>query len=818
MPKKHFAIVEKYCLDCHDSATAKGEFDIENLSFEISKDVQTADHWQKVLNALNSGEMPPEKKPQLTAEEKSGFLEDLSLQMVTARNALSDSGGQIPLRRLNRREYANTIESLLGVRPDVSNLPDDQASVAGFDTAGASLFMSSDQIEQHLETARGALRLAIVAKPQRPSETIRIEPEDTYLPKYSMLAVERLDTAKRYYNWRAAGGTDEIAKEYGFLDGWQADRNLNNFKESYPPLEKWLSAPENRTGAAMMITIKEGFTPMVLPRLREWQPGAYIIRIRAAAYQEDPVRFRYLEFVRKEGQSVTGLGWRKVSALLHKPEIIEFTFDHAPGLDANYQIQKRSHMDRGDKNLEAEYRKENRYGTPWGVWVDWFELEGPLPTEPTKFIASILGVRAESQTEDEHARQVLEGFAERAFRGAALDPGYRDQLVARYQGQRAKGLIFAEALIEPMAIVLSSPSFLYMVEPSHGDSPQKLSDRELAVRLSYFLWSEPPDEELSRLAKNGELADAGVLRQQTARLLADARADRFVRGFVHQWLELERLDMFQFDGRQFPTFDNAVRANAREEVFQWVHQLMQERLPLRLLLKSDFAIVNDLMADYYGIPGVAGHEFRRVPVKGDSLRGGLLGTAAILAMGSDGQRSSPVERGAWVLRKLLNNPPPPAPPNVPMLSRFDGTPLGARELAKAHQEEPQCAQCHQKIDPVGLGLENFDAAGLWREVETVSLGEGRKAKHTEFAIDPSGQLPGGKKFADFLGLRDAVATSGADFEAGFTEALIAYALGRPFGFSDQLLAEDILRQARSKGGDMSQFIHALIQSKTFQTK
>ncbi len=213
-----------------------------------------------------------------------------------------------------------------------------------------------------------------------------------------------------------------------------------------------------------------------------------------------------------------------------------------------------------------------------------------------------------------------------------------------------------------------------------------------------------------------------------------------MRGFVHQWLEMERLGMFQFNGVQFPTFDNAVRECAREEILQTVHTMLDEKLPLRTLLKADYVVVNDLLAVYYGLPDVQGHEFRKVKLPERSMRGGLLGTAAILAMGSDGLGTSPVERGAWVLRHLINDPPPPAPANVPQLSRLDGEVLSARELQRAHQEQPQCAQCHQKIDPIGFSLENFNAAGLWRDVETITIGK-RKANRTkEFSIDPSGRL------------------------------------------------------------------------------
>ncbi|MEM7316649.1 MAG: DUF1588 domain-containing protein, partial [Planctomycetota bacterium] len=319
----------------------------------------------------------------------------------------------------------------------------------------------------------------------------------------------------------------------------------------------------------------------------------------------------------------------------------------------------------------------------------------------------------------------------------------------------------------------------------------------------------------------GRLSEASVLQQQTQRLLADPRAREFVRSFVYQWLDMQRLGMFQFNGTQFRTFDNAVRESAAEEVYQTVQLMLDEKLPLQKLLKSDFVVINDILADYYGLPEFVGHEFRRVPVPIGSTRGGLIGTAAVLAMGSDGVRASSVERGAWVLRHLLHDSPPPAPPNVPMLSRFEGKHLSARELAKAHQEQPQCAQCHQKIDPVGFGLENFDASGSWRDQEVVGSGRfrfGKWSKETRFNIDPSGQLPGGVQFADYQELRDKIETHEDDFARGLVEDLIAYGLGRPYGFTDEPLADAILNRGKEANYEMGLLIQELVLSETFRRR
>ncbi|TWU57632.1 DUF1592 domain-containing protein [Rubripirellula reticaptiva] len=818
MPEKHLSMFKEHCFECHDGATKEANIDLENLSFDVSKDLATAGLWQKVLGSINSGEMPPEDVEPLGDSVKADFLEDLSQRMVTARQILSDSGGAITLRRLNRREYANTIESLLGVRPDVTTLPDDQAT-SGFDTVGSSLFFSSDQLEQYLATARATLELALTSKSPIKSKTVRIEPEVEYNPHYAAAAAAMRDIAARSNAFLSQ--SEKPASDFGLLDEYQARKQRT--AEWLPQLEQYLARPETKSGITLIMTIKQGgMTKVKMPVLHENADGKYVIRLRAAMYPDAGERFHYLEFTSGYGTGRKLLGWRKVTAPLNRPEIIEFPIEHSPGQKQQVWIHQRSHQDRGDKNLATLDMRANGIGTPPGIWIDWAELIGPDPVPSrANHSASELLEKVELVTDAKLAKQFLHRFATLAFRGEEPAPEFINRLVDQYLGSLSKGESSVDALIGPMAVVLASPSFMYMVESTGDTSSPRLTGAELAVRLAYMLWSSPPDDQLQALARSGELLNPSVLKQQTARLLADDRADEFVRGFVFQWLQMERLDMFQFDGGDFPTFDNAVRANAREEIFETVHLMLKEKLPLGTLLKSDFVVVNDLMAGYYGISNVQGYHFRKVLVPSDSLRGGLLGTAAVLAMGSDGQRASAVERGAWVLRHLLNDPPPPAPPNVPQLSRLAGEVLSARELARAHQEQPQCTNCHRKIDPLGFGLENFNAAGLWRDKEIIGTGRQKAGKwqiEKVFDIDPSGRLPDGETFADYFAMRDAVARHTDDFAQGFTESLITYGLGRTYGFADHDLAKTIIDAAKPNNYQLSDFIDALVQSPTFQTK
>ena len=868
LPKKHFALIDSYCLDCHDGETQKGKVNLEALSFKVTT-IKQAEIWQKVLNAMNSGEMPPKKKSQPKNAEKADFLDDLAQTMVLARKKLSDSGGKITMRRLNRREYRNTIEYLTGVNLDVSSLPSD-GGTGTFDTVGASQFISSDQFEQYLKLGRIAID-EVFERRKLPSSkpfTFRVEPEKTINPKNEKFIKQVEERQERFERWKK--GVDEAAKTtenqaiiakirktnrlidhpnrfYTFADRFVGTPNPRDFRfidsakaaaaapsrdRSLALHKHYASLPHRDTGTYLKPTHGTG---RVIVAPKKMPAGSYVLRVRVGSVKGAPASRRFIEighpqrFIASRDWGLEGrpISVHQVTGTIEEPQIIEIPIEVRSDTIREFAVQEKQPNNGNLKVLWDDHNKlkiENGYGHPPAIWVDWIELEGPLPKTGTKAgLAQILAdnLVGPKKSESERARTILTEFSLVAFRQVKPAPKFIDQLLALFKTRRTAGELFEVAIRTPLSVILASPGFLYLNEPSDEKQRRTLTDRELAVRLAYFLWSAPPDEQLLALAEKNVLHKPATLRQQVSRLLADPHSGEFVSGFVHQWLHMERLDFFQFDTKLHPAFDESARASARREVYESFAHLLRDPKAGRLgkLLKSDYVMINGLLANYYGIEGVNGDEFRKVKLPAGSPRGGLLGTAAIHAMGSDGIESSPVERGAWVLRYLLNDPPPPAPPNVPQLSRLADKPLSTRQRLRAHQEEAQCASCHRKIDPIGFGLENFDAAGKWRTTEAHRIKTRRNWKTTKtWEIDPSGAFHNGPAFANYFELRDRIAEREPDFARGFTEALIDYSLGRPFGFTDEDLANEILTAAKAKQYSVSEFILSLVLSQTFRKK
>ena len=614
--------------------------------------------------------------------------------------------------------------------------------------------------------------------------------------------------------------------KFGIKDKEEANFRIGRYKREGPSQLRYLKDPLTKTGSLLGPYDRNGnlnSEEIIELRLdsstenKKADPlplGKYKLRVRLGSIEGTSTdrHFAVLGSVEKGGV-FNLLDTFQVTGTTHSPDVFETSVELTLDSPRRFALREKSNL-RGDDLLRKNEIYRGGMAKPPAIWIDWVEWEGPIRDKAERGLVTILqnNLHGTFDTEEERARAIFRKFCLEAFRRVDPSPQFIDKLTGLFKTRRTGGESFDLAIRTPLSVILASPGFLYLDEPNINGFKRPLDDRELAVRLAFFLWSGPPDAKLYDLAEKGLLSKSWVLRKQVDRMIADPRADEFVAGFVHQWLNMERLDFFQFDTKLHREFDESVRASARKEVYESFALLLRDQEGGRLgkLLKSDYVMINGLLGTYYDIEGVTGDHFRKVSLPPDSPRGGLLGTAAVLAMGSDGIESSPVERGAWVLRYLLNDPPPPAPPNVPQLSRLADKPLTARERVLAHQEEPQCASCHRKIDPIGFGLENFTAAGKWR----TEVGHGKKA----YVIDPSGKFHKGPEFADYFEMRDLIAQKENDFARGFTEHLIGYGLGRPFGFTDEDLANEILSVAKKQNHSVVAFVHALVQSKAFATK
>jgi len=862
--EQHRSLLKTYCVKCHGVEKQKGKLRIDDLPFSIT-DIQTAERWQKVLNAMNSGEMPPEDEKQPERAAKADLLDDLSNAMVAARRNLGDQNGVITMRRLNRREYKNTLRELLGVDVSVSELPGDSGN-GGFDTVGSNLFMSANQFEQYqalgreaLEEAFARMEAAAITKKLRyeceesTAEIAAIRKGKAEAKENAMRwakaveeAAARPENAALVAQIRKASKDDKIFRrswakipgapspvKFGFFtDETPADKANRALNANLAYSGLYLEQPALDKGGYLAIhggDDLKSFFSLMIPF--DWPVGDYMVRFRVAATEKATPERRFIEFGvnPRHGQIEHTF---EITGTMAAPQTIEVPFlltrRHSDRTDRTLFIREKGTDDdiNQKRRRYAEGAKLNGIGPEFVLWVDWMEIERiPNSGKPLPPALAALGIPLDDKSKPPTAEEMcaaLKRFSIEAFRGSAPDGEYLGRLAALYAARRKAGDKHSLALKDTLAVVLASPMFLYLAEPSADEKRRLLTSLELASRLSYFIWGAPPDATLRALVANDQLQQPAVLAAQTARLLDDPRSDGFVNAFVYQWLGLDRLDFFQINRDLHPRMDNSTKLEARDEVYETFRHVLRTNGSLRDLLKSDYAVINSVLVQFYGIEGVSGDAFRKVALPKNSPRGGLLGMAAVHIMGGNGEVTNPVERGAWVLRKLLNDPPPPAPANVPAITRLAGKVLTTRERMLAHQEDAQCASCHRRIDPIGFGLENFDAVGLWRTEDSYQVrdeqGKPVPGKKKTWTIEPAAAFHKGPAFQDYFELREHIAARADAFARGFTLALIEYALGRPIGFRDEPLISDILRTAGGKDLAMREFIQALVGSREFRTK
>lgn len=678
------------------------------------------------------------------------------------------------VRRLSRVEYENTLRDLLDVTIDVQDaLPPDVAT-DGFDHVGRGQQVSSFLLERYLETADKALALAVADtdQPPRIKQTLRLVDER-----------------------QVKHATERVYR--------RADSSLILFSSS-----AWNS-----------VTLGQFYPP---------HRGLYRFRITARSVQSDgrPIAFRV-----EAGPMLMGTKNRLVGHF-DAPADSTKTFEFTEHLEARSTIRLSPH---GLANAQTVHAVgADAYAGP-GLQIDGIEVEGPLfdawpppsqrrlfgdlPREPVRRPGE--GLRYEVVSADPlgDARRLLEPFARRAYRRPPT-PAEVDELTELVRRRMEQGAGFDAAMRTAFRRALVSPQFLFL-----RASAGPLDDFALASRLSYFLWSAPPDDELMKAAESGKLRDPAALKTQVERLLDSPRARAFTVNFLGQWLDLRKIDFTEPDRRLYPEYDDLLRSAMLQEPERFFEELLRDDLSILNFVASDFTMLNDRLARHYGVPGVEGRELRKVRLPHDAHRGGLLTMAAVLKTTADGTTTSPVVRGAWVLDRILGAPPDPPPAGVPAVEPDVRGATTMREQLARHRSDSACAACHVDIDPLGFALESFDVIGGWRDhYRSVGRGEpvtidGRRTSYLRGPkVDPSDTLADGRKFADVDELKRLLLADRDAIARAFVRRLTVYATGRTLDPADAPAVDAIVDRIRGADDGLRTLVHTIVQSPLFLEK
>ena len=750
-------LVERYCVTCHNDRLETGGFSLEAL--DVADVAAHPEAWEKVVRKLRAGAMPPRPRPRPDQETYDGFRAWLEGELDAAAAAGPNPGRTETFHRLSRTEYRNAVRDLFALHVDVDDLlPADDTSY-GFDNIAGVLGVSPTLMERYLSAARKISRLAVASPvPSPTAETFRVA---------SDLGQDRRMEGLPF---GTRGGT---VVDYNFPE------DAEYIFEILPdgPLRIEPHDLEVTIDGERIALLTVGKAPDPNDARGLYTPQIETLEVRA------PVT---------AGPHAVGVAFlRKTSAEpegIRKLYLRPFTGEGSGG-DSRYQ----------------PYVESVTIAGP-------YESSGARPVEGTpsrERIFTCRPARGEAAEETACARDILSAIARRAYRRPVTDEDV-ERLLTFYDRGRAAGS-FDTGIEMALRRLLVSPEFLFRVERDPegvvAGEAYRVSDLELASRLSFFLWSSVPDEELLEAAERGELSDAEVFEAQVERMLADPRSEALVGNFAGQWLTLRNAAAVQPDEDEFPDFGEGLRRAFRRETELLFGSILREDRSTLDLLAADYTFVNERLAQHYGIPNVRGSHFRRVALE-DEARGGLLGHGSILTVTSYANRTSPVNRGKWVLENILGTPPPPPPPDVPDLETAEeGQALSMREAMEQHRANPVCASCHRLMDPVGLSLENFDAIGRWRD-----------RSETRGAIDATGELPDGTPFDGPSGLKAALLSHPDRFVTTVTEKLMTYALGRGVEYYDAPAVRAIVRDAAGDGYRLSSLVKGVVRSAPFQMR
>lgn len=782
------ALLDQYCVICHNQAVVnsvaqpnEGLQTIQLRDVGLTLDVEDVSNlaenpevWEKVIKKLRVGVMPPPNYPRPDKESYDGFRTFLENELDRVASRQINPGRTQAFHRLNQTEYQNSVRDLLDLDIDVADMiPTDAPDQYGFDNNADVLALSPFSVERYVSAAHKIAELAVGATPRGASI-------NTYDVPLNLIQDDRLSEELPF---GSRGGT---AIEHMFpVDGEY--RIKLNLQTNYVDFVRGYDQPhkvELSLDGQHLETFAFGGDAPGTPA-----PYSYAGNIRGNDDWEE-----FMMAFAEEGFEIQV----NVKA---GPRVIGATFPRE--MWENEGIQQPRLF--GYHLAVTELPDSNPA-------VDSIEIEGPLSvdgpgdTPSRRRIFSCLP--ANPDEEPACAQQILSSLARRAYRRPVSESDVQELVEFYNQGRLDGG--FEVGIQFALERVLVSPDFLFRIEQDPADAQPgamyAISDIELASRMSFFLWSSPPDDELLILAERGALREPGMLEQQVQRMMADPHADAFIKNFVGQWLYLRNLEDFYPDPAAFPEFDENLRTALQRETELFIDDQIRSDASLLELLSADYTFVNERLARHYDIPGVYGSRYRKVTVDGNQ-RGGLLGHGGLMMVTSYPNRTSPVLRGKFVLENLLGGPPPEPPPNVPALeTSSDGKILTMREAMVMHRENPACRVCHAAMDPIGFSLENYDVVGKWRR---------------EFAgqpIDASGLLPDGNTFDGPDGLRGLLLERPDDLVGTITEKLMRFALGRSLEYYDMPEVRAVVRAASEDDYRWSSIILGVIESTPFQMR
>jgi Protein of unknown function (DUF1592)/Protein of unknown function (DUF1588)/Protein of unknown function (DUF1587)/Protein of unknown function (DUF1595)/Protein of unknown function (DUF1585) len=777
-PPDPVAFVHAHCNACHNSNVTSGGIDFASLP---NADTFTANRvvWERALARLKAGEMPPPGVPKPPAADTSAVTTFLESEFARQDAAVKPEPGRVSARRLNRAEYGNTVRDLLGVDiHPADTFPADQAAF-GFDDISDALNIDSVLLEKYTDTADRAVRTAIYG-PEK------LKPSMQHYPFAVRLNLSR---------GQKPAVPDAAHYDLTGLSSLHASHVMHRF-----PVD----------GTYSFRVVFNGHRP------NQSMPAQGAVWIDGKMIKELDVDATDLEGQVREFRAKVTAGEHLVSCSYLKeyhglppsyggPE--PSTRPPVPLISARGKLSEKDietlrKFGTTIKTDSIETRIDNRFES--------IDIGGPFDQTIGPSPESLRRVFVCDKQTAACARAIVANFATRAFRrpvpAKEIEPYLRVYALVRKQGDS-----FNEGIVAALDAVMVSPNFIYRIEhdrPSEaGQAAVPVTDYEMASRLSYFLWSTMPDEELMHLAAGHRLGQPAVLEAQVRRMLQDEKSRALVENFAGQWLQFRNIDVMRPDGVRFPEFDESLRYSMRRETALFVENIVRHDGSVLDFLNADYSFLDERLARFYGVPGVTGPEFRRVDMSATSRGGGVLAQGSILTISSYSTRTSPVLRGKWILENLLNDPPQPPPAAVPAL---DDTKVGEsaslRQQMEAHRANPVCATCHSKMDPLGFGLENLNGIGAWRD------------KDGKIPVDASGTLPGGQQFQGPKELKTLLLERREAFVAGLSEKILTYALGRGLERYDRPALQSIEAGVAAHDYKFSQLVTETVKSLPFQMK